>query len=204
MHAGSDPSESVDFANQTKHPGALTSFTRMDASTREDWMNIGRATFELQPAVADQVLHMLESLGSVYAGFGVSQLHHALQTATMARRANASDELVLCALCHDVGKYISISNHAAIAAEILRPYVSDGAYQIVRTHQEFQGRHYFEHFGKSGQLRERYRHEPWFADAERFTDEWDQAAFDPEYAVLPLAEFAPLVRQSFASYPVNF
>src|ERR1700712_4014432 len=122
-------------------------FTRMDQSNRDEWMAIGKATIELQPEVPKRILSMLRELEHVHAGFGVSQLHHALQTATMARRANASDELVLISLCHDVGKIISIPNHAAIGAEIVRPYVSKDAYQILRTHQEFQGRHYFEYFG---------------------------------------------------------
>jgi predicted HD phosphohydrolase len=122
----------------------------------------------------------------------------------MARRANASDEMVLAALCHDIGKHVSIANHAAIAAEMLRPYVSDDAYQIVLTHQQFQGRHYFEHFGKSATLRDVHRDKPWFALAERFTDEWDQAAFDPAYPVMPLAAFEPLVRATFARYPMGY
>src|ERR1700733_11529373 len=154
------------------------SFTRMDQSNNDEWMKIARATVELQPTVANRVLAMLRSFDRLYAGFGVSQLHHALQTATMARRANASDEMVLSALCHDIGKYVSIANHAAIAAEMLRPYVSDDAYHIVLTHQDFQGRHYYAHFGKSSNLRDKHRGEPWFALAERFTDKWDQAAFD--------------------------
>jgi predicted HD phosphohydrolase len=189
---------------ETHQPAARASFTRMDQSTRDEWHGIGRATLEVQSNVAERMLHMLRTFDDLYVGFRVSQLHHALQTATMARRANASDELVLAALCHDVGKYVSIANHAAIAAEMLRPYVSGDTYKIVLTHQDFQGRHYFEHFGKSGSLRDKYRGEPWYALAERFTDEWDQAAFDPAYPILPLAEFEPLVRQAFARYPMNF
>ena len=180
------------------------SFTRMDQSNNDEWMKIARATVELQPTVADRVLAMLRSFDQLYAGFGVSQLHHALQTATMARRANASDEMVLCALCHDIGKYVSIANHPAIAAEMLRPYVSDDVYRVVLTHQDFQGRHYYAHFGKSSTLRDKHRGEPWFALAERFTDEWDQAAFDPAYPVLPLGEFEPLVHASFARYPMGY
>ncbi len=176
----------------------------MDQSTREDWMKIAHATVEIQPTVGDRVLAMLESFASLHAGFGVSQLHHALQTATMARRANASDEMVLCALCHDVGKYVSIANHPAIAAEILRPYVSEHAYRVVLTHQDFQGRHYYQHFNKDPTLRERHRGQPWFALAEQFTDEWDQAAFDPAYRVLPLDEFAPLVRKTLGTYPMAY
>ena len=167
-------------------------------------MKIGRATLELQPTVADRVLAMLRSFGDLDAGFGVSQLHHALQTATMARRANASDEMVLCALCHDVGKYVSIANHPAIAAEILKPYVSEAAYRVVLTHQDFQGRHYYAHFGKDPGLRERHRGQPWFALAEKFTDEWDQAAFDPAYPVMPIEEFEPLVRTALGTYPMAY
>jgi predicted HD phosphohydrolase len=181
-----------------------SAFTRMDTSTEGDWMKIARATIELQPSVADRVLDMLRSFDQLYAGFGVSQLHHALQTATMARRANASDEIVLAALCHDIGKYVSIANHPAIAAEMLRPYVSEAAYKVVLTHQDFQGRHYYGHFGKSTTLRDKHKAEPWYALAEQFTDEWDQAAFDPAYPVLPLAEFEPLVRSTFARYPMAY
>jgi predicted HD phosphohydrolase len=176
-------------------------FTRMDRSSREEWMQIGKATVALQPEVPRRVLAMLRELEGLHAGFGVDQLHHALQTATMARRANAADDVVLAALCHDVGKVISIPNHAAIAAEMLKPYVSREAYQVLRTHQEFQGRHYFEHFGASPTLRDKYRQEPWFALAEQFTDEWDQAAFDPAYPVLPLAEFEPLVYELLGRFP---
>jgi predicted HD phosphohydrolase len=178
-------------------------FTRMDEGTRDEWMAIGKATMDLQAEVPKRILSMLRDLEHVRGGFGVTQLHHALQTATMARRAHASDELVLIALCHDIGKGISIPNHAAIAAEIVRPYVSKDAYQILRTHQEFQGRHYFQYFGASTTLRDRHREEPWFAQAEQFTDEWDQAAFDPDYPVLPLSEFEPLVQQFFGRFPLS-
>jgi predicted HD phosphohydrolase len=179
-------------------------FTRMDRSTEGDWMTIARATLAVQTNVGATVLAMLRSFDTLHAGFGVSQLHHALQTATMAKRANANDDIVLAALCHDLGKYVSIANHAAIAAEILKPYVSEAAYRIVATHQDFQGKHYYEHFGKSTTLRARYVNEPWFRDAERFTDEWDQAAFDPNYPILPLGEFEPLVRQFFGNYPAGY
>jgi predicted HD phosphohydrolase len=178
-------------------------FTRMDASDRDEWMSIGKATMELQPEVPKRVLSMLRELSHVRGGFCVDQLHHALQTATMARRANASDELVLAALCHDVGKVISIPNHAAIAAEMLKPYVSSDVYQVLRTHQEFQGRHYFQYFGASTTLRDKYRGESWFAMAEQFTDEWDQAAFDPDYPVMPLSEFEPLVQQYLGRFPLS-
>ena len=33
--------------------------------------------------------------------------------------------------------------------------------------------------------------------AEKFADQWDQIAFDPEYDTLPLEHFEPIVRQVF-------
>jgi predicted HD phosphohydrolase len=178
-------------------------FTRMDQSSREEWMLIGRETVKLQAEVPRRMLAMLRELKGLHAGFGVDQLHHALQTATMAKRANAADDVVLAALCHDVGNVISIPNHAAIGAEMLKPYVEKATYHVLRTHQEFQGRHYYAHFDASPALRDSYRAEPWFALAERFADEWDQAAFDPAYPVLPLQEFEPLVNQLMGKFPVR-
>jgi predicted HD phosphohydrolase len=175
-------------------------FTRMDHSDHAQWQFIFEETRRQQQDVPAGIMEMLRKLGGMYAGFGVSQLHHALQTATMARRANATDELVLAALCHDIGKAVSIPNHGEISAAILRKYVSAETHQIVLTHQDFQGRHYYEYFGQPADLRDRYRAQPWFATAERFTDEWDQAAFDPAYAVLPLAEFEPLVQERFGRF----
>jgi predicted HD phosphohydrolase len=60
-----------------------------------------------------------------------------LQTATRARRANATDELVLVAVVHDAAEVVSSTNHAELAAALMRPYVSERAYYIVRTHMEF-------------------------------------------------------------------
>jgi predicted HD phosphohydrolase len=177
-------------------------FTRMDESNRDQWSFILEETVREQQNVPEGILRMLRQLEKIYGGFGVSQLHHALQTATMAKRDNAGDELVLAALCHDIGKAISIPNHAEISASILRKYVSDDVYQVILTHQDFQGRHYYEYFGMSGQMRDQYRDKPWFALAEKFTDEWDQQAFDPKYKCMPLSAFEPLVRQYFGQFKI--
>ena len=86
---------------------------------------------------------LLRSLGSITDGFSTDQLTHCLQTATLAEQAGADDEIVVAALCHDVGKAISVPNHPRIAAEILRPYVRDEVYRMILVHQDFQGRHYY-------------------------------------------------------------
>lgn len=175
------------------------SFTRMDESTAEQWAVIGTETLKNQPRVADQVLAMLRQLEGITDGFNTNQLVHALQTATLAEKAGADPEMVVASLCHDIGKVISVFNHPAIAAEILRPYVRDEVYQVIRVHQDFQGRHYYAYFGQDPDAREQYRGEAWFGLAEQFADEWDQVAFDPEGEYFPLEHFEPMVREVFAA-----
>jgi predicted HD phosphohydrolase len=174
----------------------------MDESTAEQWAVIGAETIKNQPRVAEQVLSMLRQLEAVTDGFGTNQLVHALQTATYAERAGAEQDMVVASLCHDIGKIISVFNHPAIAAEILKPYVSSDAYNVIRVHQDFQGRHYYEHFGQDPDARDQYQGEPWYSLAEKFADEWDQVAFDPDGEYLPLEHFEPQVRDVF-SMPRN-
>src|SRR6058998_3919020 len=107
--------------------------TRMDQFTDADWRRIA-AEEAGTGFTGDAVLGLLQSLSPLVEGFPVDQLTHACQTASRAERAGASYEVVVAALCHDIGKAVSDANHGAISAEILRPYVSDDTYQIVRSH----------------------------------------------------------------------
>jgi predicted HD phosphohydrolase len=174
-------------------------FTRMDRSTAAEWAVIGTETLAHQGRVADSVLAMLGSLADITDGFAVDQLTHCLQTATLAERAGADDEVVVASLCHDIGKAVSVANHPKISAEILKPYVRDEVYEMIRAHQDFQGKHYYAHFGADPDAREQYRGAPWYGLAEQFADEWDQIAFDPDYDTLPLEHFEPRVRAIFGS-----
>src|SRR3954464_7776460 len=178
-----------------------TTFTRMDESTAEQWAVIGAETMRNQPRVADEVLSMLRRLEGITDGFATNQLVHSLQTATLAERAGADEEMIVASLCHDIGKIVSVFGHPEIAAAILRPYVRDDVYQAIRAHQDFQGRHYYHHFGGDVNAREQH-HDTLNADefelAARFADEWDQTAFDPEYDTLPLEHFEERVRKTFA------
>jgi predicted HD phosphohydrolase len=176
----------------------VTSFTRMDEGTLEQWARIGAETTARQERTAERVLMLLRSLSEIVDGFAVDQLTHCLQTATRAERAGADDEMVVASLCHDIGKAVSVPNHAAIAAEILKPYVREDVYWVILTHQDFQGRHYYELLGKDPNARDQYAGHPAFSLGERFADEWDQVAFDPDYDTLPLEHFEPRVRALFS------
>jgi predicted HD phosphohydrolase len=175
-------------------------FTRMDESTAEQWAVIGKETAENQPRVAENILDMLQSLSKITDGFAVDQLTHSLQTATLAERAGADKEVVFAALLHDIGKAVSVANHPEIAAAIIKPYVRPEVYEMIRFHQDFQGRHYYHHFGADPNARTRYADESWFDLAAQFADDWDQIAFDPDYDTLPLEHFEPLVREMTTSW----
>jgi predicted HD phosphohydrolase len=176
-----------------------TTFTRMDESTAEQWGVIGEQTIAHQPRVAEQFLAMLRQSADITDGFATDQLTHMLQTATLAEKAGADPEVVFAALCHDIGKVVSVFNHPAIAAEMIKPFVRDEVYRMILVHQDFQGKHYYAHFGKDPDARAQYAGEPWFDLAAQFADDWDQIAFDPDAETYPLEHFEPLVREMTAA-----
>jgi hypothetical protein len=47
-------------------------------------------------------------------------------------------------------------------------------------------------------LRDQHRGQPWYELAEKFADQWDQKAFDPDYPVETLEHFEPMVVQVFS------
>ena len=175
-------------------------FTRMDQlrADSEDVAIIGRALVQRQAAMPEMIKSLLRQLEEHVDGFPVDQLEHSLQTATRAERAGASEEMVVAALCHDIGKAISDANHGAISAEILKPYVAHETYEIVRTHQDFQGRYIYALMGKDPEARRRYADRPWYKLACQFSDAWDQTAFDPGYRSQPLEHFEPMIDRIFA------
>jgi len=174
-------------------------FTTMLEGTKDDWSHIASEHMKHQVSTAPaQIMESLRRLEAIEVGFGANQLAHSLMTATLARRDGGSDEEIVAALCHDIGKLMSIPNHGAIAAEILKPYVSDDLYHTIKWHQDFQGRYYYEFLGKPGNMRDRFKDEPWFATAEKLVDRWDAPAFDPDFDADSLESFEPLVQKIFS------
>lgn len=154
--------------------------------------------------VADRMLALLRSTALLEHGHEVTQLEHMLQTATRADAAGAEPDIVLAALFHDIGKVVSNSNHPAVSAEMLRPWVSDEAYWVVKVHQDFQGIHYFDRMGLDPMMRTKHADHPSYDLAAQFVDEWDQEAFDPYFASKPVEYFEPLVREVFGRRPRRF
>ena len=182
---------------------AKVAFTSMADGTREDYELLERLEARFAAGAADRVLAQLRGLADSLSGYRVDRLEHSLQCASRAYRDGADEEMVVVALLHDVGDLLSPHNHSELAAAVLRPYVSERAYWIVRHHGLFQSYYYAHHTGGDRHARDAYREHPWYQDAVDFCHRWDQPSFDPDYPSLPLDFFAPMVRRIFARAPFS-
>jgi len=171
------------------------SFTSFEESTAEDWAKIIPQISVTQSLVADRVIRLMRALETDHGGFPVSRLEHSLQTATRAERDNRDDEYILCALIHDVGDTLAPFNHPAIAAAIVKPFVSEANHFMVKNHGEFQGYYFWDYIGMDGNAREQFRDSPHFDYTEEFCRLYDQTAFDATYKSNPLEHYEPLIRQ---------
>lgn len=174
-------------------------FTSFEESTADDWAIIAPQLEVTQGMVADRVLSLLRDLESDHGGFPVNRLEHSLQTATRAEKAGEDDEYVFCALVHDIGDTLSPFNHPDIAAAIVKPFVSEANYFMVKNHGIFQGYYFWHHLGMDRDAREEFRGSEHFDYTEHFCAAYDQAAFDASYQSNPLEHYEPLVRDILRS-----
>ena len=183
--------------------GPTVSFTTMAEGTREDYELLARFEEDYAAGLADRVLAQLRALAGSLAGYRVDRLEHSLQTATRAYRDDAGEELVVAALLHDLDDLLAPHCHGELSALVLRPYVTERTWWIVRHHGLFQLYYYAHHSGRDRNARDKYRGHPWYQAAVDFCHRWDQCSFDPEYESLPLEFFEPMVRRLFARKPFS-
>jgi predicted HD phosphohydrolase len=131
-------------------------------------------------------------------GFSVDRLEHSLQSATLAYRDRTDEEYVVCALLHDMGDILASTNHAELAATVLKPFVSDENWWLLQHHGIFQGYYFFHHLGLDRNMREQFRGHRNFERTALFCERHDQNAFDPNYDTMPLQAFVPLVQRVMA------
>ncbi len=173
-------------------------FTRMDAGTKEEYEFLSAYEHQHFEGTADRVLEHLALLRGSIAGYKIDRFEHCLQTATRAHRDGADEEMVVAALLHDIGDMIAPTNHSDLAAAVLRPYVSERTYWVVKYHGLFQAYYYAHHFGYDRNERDRFKDHEHYQACVDFCQNWDQAAFDPDYDTLPIEFFEPMVRQVFS------
>jgi predicted HD phosphohydrolase len=169
-------------------------FSTFEESTAEDWALISPHLNTTQSFVPARVIDLMRGLKTDHGGFPVDRLEHSLQTATRAERDGQDEEYVLCALLHDIGDTLSPFNHPAIAADIVKPFVSEANHWMVEHHGIFQGYYFWHYLGMDRNTREQYRDSPYFDYTEEFCAKYDQTAFDADYKSEPLEHFEPLIR----------
>lgn len=179
----------------------IAKYTRMADGTQEDYLLLQEFYQPFLNKVADQALALLVGLQESYPGNLIDRYQHSLQTATRAFRDGAEEEVVVAALLHDIGDLLAPENHAALAAAILKPYVTPSTHWMLEHHAIFQGYYFWHHIGGDRYAREKFRGHPYFKHTADFCHNWDQESFDPNYDTLPLSSFEPMVRRIFAREP---
>ena len=177
------------------------SWKSFEETTAADWDAVMDYEHEFNAGLIDRLLAQFEMLNEAETPYPINRYQHSLQSATRAWEDGADEELVVAALLHDIGDVVAPYNHGEVAAAILKPYVSEKTYWIVRHHCVFQGYYYNHHLGGDRNARDKYRDSPYFEDCRYFCHHYDQNAFDPDYPTKPLEFFIPMLRRVFRADP---
>jgi predicted HD phosphohydrolase len=169
-------------------------FTRMDQGTDEDFQILKRVHEQTLADLPDRLIAMVSDL-SADAAYNLNRRDHSLQAATRALRDNASEELIVVVLFHDVGESLGPMNHGEVAASILRPFISDDNYNLLKYHPLFQTYFYGRHLGLDPNARDQFRNEPWYQLTADFCAKYDEVSFDPTYPNEPMTTFVPMVHR---------
>lgn len=173
-------------------------FTAMKDGDHEDYAFLTEHEVEFTKGTADRLLTALETLDEGLSGYQITRLGHSLQSATRAWRDGADTDWVVATLLHDIGDIFAPYNHDEYAASIIKPFVREQCTWVVEKHGDFQMIYYGHHVGGNPHKRDAYAGHAYFDDCATFCERWDQSSFDPDYDILPLEHFRPMVREVFA------
>jgi predicted HD phosphohydrolase len=180
------------------------SFTQMKDGSREDYLLLHELEKPFVAMTAGRILRELRHQAEeTLAGYKITRLEHALQSATRALRAGADADWIVGALLHDIGDSLAPQNHDRFAAEIIRPFVREEVTWVIEHHGTFQLVYYAHHYGWNQFEREKHRDSPHYQACVDFCERWDQASFDPDYPSEPLDAFAAVVEDVFARKPYD-
>ena len=178
-------------------------FTQMKEGSKEEYLFLNNLEKKFIKETTNRIIKTMKGLTSSLNGYKINRLEHSLQTATRALRENASDEMIVAALLHDIGDELAPNNHSEFAAAILKPYVSEKTAWIVEKHGIFQMYYYAHHLGKNKNEREKFKGHKYYRDTINFCERWDQKSFDPNFKSLKLKDFAPYVKRVFNRTPFS-
>lgn len=174
-------------------------WTEMQYGTREQYAHLG-AAFErhARGALVDNLINLLGLLKGPTLGYQCDRYSHSLQSGTRAYRNDESVDMVVAALLHDIADGFAPENHSDAAAALLRPYVDDETHWVVKHHGLFQGYYYFHHHDGDRNARDQYQDSPYYDRCVDFCHEYDQNCFDPNYPVMAIEDFRPMLDEVFA------
>jgi|TARA_B110000438_G_scaffold55451_1_gene55503 predicted HD phosphohydrolase len=178
-------------------------FTAMEDGTRSDYDLVFEHDAENGRNLLNRILIWLKMMEGE-SPYKISRLDHVLQTATRAEKDGADNEMIVCALLHDIGDVLAPTNHAQVAAALLRPYVSEKNYWIVLHHGLFQGYYWMHHYDKDRDARDKLKDHPYYEACVEFCARWDQVSFDPNYDTYSLEHFIPVLKEVFSKEPASF
>ena len=179
------------------------SFKQMKDGTKEDYLLLDKHEKKYIEGTADRIIKFMGGLNSTLEGYRVSRLEHSLQTATRAFHDQASEEMIVASLLHDIGDELAPLNHAEYAASVLKPYVSEKIHWIIEQHGIFQTYYYAHHLGGNKNKRDKFKGHKYYIDAVNFCENWDQKSFDPNFKSMTLKDFEPLVKKIFNRTPYS-
>ena len=149
-------------------------------------------------ALQENLLNLLGLLKGPTLGYQCDRYSHSLQSGTRAYRNNESVDMVVAALLHDIADGFAPENHSDAAAALLRPYVDDETHWVIKYHGMFQGYYYFHHHDGDRNARDIHKDSPYFDRCVDFCHEYDQNCFDPNYPVMAIEDFRPMLDEVFA------
>jgi hypothetical protein len=138
---------------------------------------------------------------------------HLLQSAKLAKKRGASEEVILACLLHDIGNSLIRVDHGYWGAQLVEPYVSERVTFAIRYHQALRfyadpsvnyeyPKRYYELFGEDyvspPYIQAAYDHarnHKWYMDARQVTMN-DLYAFDPNEDV-SVDEFREIIGRHF-------
>ena len=174
------------------------SFTKMSEGTAEEYEFLDALEDKFKEDLPQKLITAVSELQYSLSGYQISRLDHVLQSATRAYESLESEQMIAAALLHDIGDELAPYSHSEMAAAILRPFVNDEIYWVVKHHGVFQMYYYAHHSGGDRNARDRFKDHPFYETAVRFCHMYDQNCFDPDYPTKPLSFFEPIIKRVFA------
>lgn len=207
---------------QKKYPSVAELEEQIE--TREVRRGIGKlfrptaAKFSLDPDLSGQKVKRLPPMPDKPTLVDFFELRfnpaaHLLQSAGLAKRSGAPEEVVLACLLHDVGNSLIRVDHGYWGAQLIEPYVSEKVAFAVRYHQALRffpdpsvgyeyPKVYFELFGEDyvpppyiKAAADYARNHKWYMEARLVTLN-DLYAFDPDTEV-SIDEFRDIIGRHF-------